>query len=405
RPAGAHPPGPAGRPPAGRPVAGGCGRAPGAGRAGRDPGRLSGGRAPGSGGRDRRPGRGAGRLLHPPVADGLGRPGGGHRRSSDLAVEWDPLPARSGRMSSVPQPLRLSAPAKVNLCLAVGDPRPDGYHPLVSLAAAITLEDRVTIEAAPRLQVLCSAAGVPEGEANLAYRAGRRLAAAAEWERSVRIRIEKRIPVAAGLAGGSTDAAAVLLGLNRFWALNWSLPRLAELALRLGADVPFCLQGGVALMEGVGERLTPLQGLSPLHLVLAVPPEAPISTAAAYRELDRQRVRGTDLDQARVRVGAASAARVVSGCPPSPWSWPPPRRPPSPPRPLTGSWTGSGSGGPIWTRPGSGWGRRWRLGGPVTWPRWAEPSSTTWSPWPGGPSPSSTGSSAGCTGPEPWGWW
>src|SRR5690606_8584123 len=136
----------------------------------------------------------------------------------------------------------------------------------------------------------------------------RLLAAAAGREPAVRIRIEKRIPVAAGLAGGSTDAAAVLLGLNRFWALHWSLPRLAELALRLGADVPFCLQGGVALMEGVGERLTPLQGLSPLHLVLAVPPEAPISTAAAYRELDRQRVRGTDLHQARVRVGAAVEA-------------------------------------------------------------------------------------------------
>mgnify|MGYP001317645408 FL=1 len=158
-------------------------------------------------------------------------------------------------MSSVPQPLRLSAPAKVNLCLAVGDPRPDGYHPLVSLAAAITLEDRVTIEAAPRLQVLCSAAGVPEGEANLAYRAARLLAAAAGREPAVRIRIEKRIPVAAGLAGGSTDAASVLLGLNRFWALNWSLPRLAELALRLGADVPFCLQGGEIGRASCRERV------------------------------------------------------------------------------------------------------------------------------------------------------
>lgn len=218
-------------------------------------------------------------------------------------------------MGAVPEPMRLGAPAKVNLCLAVGAPLPNGYHPMVSLAAAITLEDRITLETAPGLEVLCEQPGVPEGEANLAYRAAQLLAASAGREPSARIRIEKQIPVAAGLAGGSTDAAAVLAGLNRLWGLGWSQARLASLALRLGADVPFCLQGGVAIMEGVGERLTPQSRLPVLHLVLAVPRGAQISTAAAYRELDRQRPQGTDLDQARARVEKALRAWEAGNLP------------------------------------------------------------------------------------------
>lgn len=211
-------------------------------------------------------------------------------------------------MGTVPEAMRLGAPAKVNLCLAVGSPLPNGYHPMVSLAAPITLEDRITLEVAPGLEVLCAQPGVPPGEANLAYRAAQLLAGSAGREPSARIHIEKMIPVAAGLAGGSTDAAAVLAGLNQLWGLRWGWSKLASLALRLGADVPFCLWGSVAIMEGVGERLTPQSGLPPLHLVVAVPPGAQISTAAAYRELDRRRPQGTDLDQARARVDQALRA-------------------------------------------------------------------------------------------------
>ncbi|HEY8531440.1 MAG TPA: 4-(cytidine 5'-diphospho)-2-C-methyl-D-erythritol kinase [Limnochorda sp.] len=206
------------------------------------------------------------------------------------------------------EPVRLPAPAKVNLCLAVGPPRPDGYHSLVSLAAALTLEDRITLEPSSRLEVLCNHPEVPQGEANLAYRAAHLAALEAGREPRVRIRIDKEIPVAAGLAGGSTDAAAVLAGLRDLWGLPWRGPELASLALRLGADVPFCLHGGVAVMEGVGERLSPQAGLPSLHLVVAVPRGARISTADAYRELDRRRPQGTDLNLARARVEEALRA-------------------------------------------------------------------------------------------------
>ncbi|BAS29413.1 4-diphosphocytidyl-2C-methyl-D-erythritol kinase [Limnochorda pilosa] len=202
----------------------------------------------------------------------------------------------------------LRAPAKVNLCLAVGPRRPDGYHPILSLAVAVDLEDRVEIQPAPALEVVCDDPAVPAGGANLAHRAAALLAQAAGREPRVRITIEKRIPVEAGLAGGSADAAAVLVGLSRWWGLDWGDEELARLGLRLGADVPFCLRGGAALMEGVGEQLTPLGDLPRLALVLASPRGARLSTAWAYQELDRARRQPGDLEAARGRIDGALAA-------------------------------------------------------------------------------------------------
>jgi len=174
----------------------------------------------------------------------------------------------------------LTAAAKVNLALEVLGKRPDGYHELATVLQTVDLMDRLVLEDADELALTTSSADVPADGGNLALRAAVALREATKVERGVRVHLEKRVPVAAGLGGGSSDAAAVLLGLNRLWGLRWPLARLAEVAVTLGMDVPFFLRGGVALGTGRGEQLTPLAGM-PLALVL-VSPGTPLSTAAVY---------------------------------------------------------------------------------------------------------------------------
>lgn len=183
-------------------------------------------------------------------------------------------PGRGGRR------LVLRAAAKVNLALEILGRRADGYHDLVTVLAAVDLADRLIIEDDPAVELRTTAAGVPADERNLALRAVRALAAAAGVERGARITLDKRIPVAAGLGGGSADAAAVLVGLNRLWRLRWPARRLAEVAAGLGADVPFFLGPGPALATGRGDRLQRLAAGS-LALVL-VNPGFEVSTAEAY---------------------------------------------------------------------------------------------------------------------------
>lgn len=174
----------------------------------------------------------------------------------------------------------ISAAAKVNLALEVLGKRADGYHEIATVMQAVDLSDRLTLEDAPTLEVRTSAPGVPTDERNLAYRAAAALQAAAKVEGGARITLDKRIPVAAGLGGGSTDAAATLVGLNRLWHLHWPLEQLDELAIGLGMDVPFFLRGGAALGTGRGERLTAIPS-AVLALVL-VNPRFPVSTAETY---------------------------------------------------------------------------------------------------------------------------
>lgn len=176
--------------------------------------------------------------------------------------------------------LELSAAAKVNLALEVLRRRPDGYHEIATVMQAVDLSDRLTLEDADVLEVRTSAPGVPTDERNLAYRAAAALRDAAGIARGARITLDKRIPVAAGLGGGSTDAAATLVGLNKLWGLRWPASDLEELAVRLGMDVPFFLRGGAALATGRGERLAPL-GSAMLGLVL-VNPRFAVSTAEMY---------------------------------------------------------------------------------------------------------------------------
>ena len=176
--------------------------------------------------------------------------------------------------------LTLTAAGKVNLALEVLEKRTDGYHELSTVMQTVDLTDRLVIEDADELVLRATSPEVPTDGGNLALRAAAALREAAKVDRGVRVRLDKRIPVAAGLGGGSSDAAAVLLGLNRLWNLRWPIARLAEVAETLGMDVPFFLKGGVALGTGRGERLTPLAGM-PMALVL-VNPGTPLSTAAVY---------------------------------------------------------------------------------------------------------------------------
>jgi 4-diphosphocytidyl-2-C-methyl-D-erythritol kinase len=210
----------------------------------------------------------------------------------------------------------LTAAAKVNLALEILGKRTDGYHEIATVMQTVDLADRLTLEDADELTMTTTAPDVPSDGGNLALRAAAALREAAKLDRGVRVTLDKRIPVAAGLGGGSSNAAAVLLGLNRLWGLRWRVPRLAEVAASLGSDVPFFLTGGVALGTGRGERMTPLTGM-PMALVL-VNPRTPLSTAAVYGRVTRgmytdgARTR-TVMEALRTRKPARVAASLYNG--------------------------------------------------------------------------------------------
>ena len=154
----------------------------------------------------------------------------------------------------------IKAPAKVNLRLEVIGRRPDGYHDLISVMQALELSDEVKITlTGGGIEVACDSGEVPDGESNIAFRAAKAIIGEAGYDGGVRVEIAKKTPVAAGLGGGSSDAAAVLKGLNILLDLGLPDERLREIGAGIGADVPFFLSWPVALAEGVGERLSPLQ--------------------------------------------------------------------------------------------------------------------------------------------------
>jgi len=178
------------------------------------------------------------------------------------------------------------APAKINLFLHVGEKRPDGYHALESLIAFAEVGDRIQITAAPEFSLSASgpfAAALPQSEDNLVLKAARILARRAGVQQGAAIKLEKNLPVAAGIGGGSADAAAVLRGLQRFWGLDRF--DLFPLAAELGSDVPVCLLSRACWVEGRGEILTPQPPLPRLATVL-VNPGVAISTAAVFASLN-----------------------------------------------------------------------------------------------------------------------
>ena len=192
---------------------------------------------------------------------------------------------------TVDRAVAVSAPAKINLCLGVGPAREDGYHPLATVYQAIGLYDQVTVTPADEITVTMRASrrlsveGVPTDTSNIAARAALVLAEHHGIERGVAITIDKGIPVAGGMAGGSADGAASLLACDHLWGLRTSRDELLELAAELGSDVPFALVGGTAIGSGRGEVVTPLMTRGEYWWVV-LESEVGLSTPAVYREFD-----------------------------------------------------------------------------------------------------------------------
>ncbi len=192
------------------------------------------------------------------------------------------------------------APAKINVLLAVGPLRDDGFHELQTVYLAVSLHDTVSVRPADGLSLAVTGAGagaesgpsrVPTDRGNLAWRAAELLAERAGVPADAAIALDKSIPAAAGLAGGSADAAAALVALDALWGVRAGREELTALAAELGSDVPFSLLGGVALGAGRGERLTPVLARRRWHWVLGIAGEG-LSTPAVYAELDRLRAEG-----------------------------------------------------------------------------------------------------------------
>lgn len=183
--------------------------------------------------------------------------------------------------------MKLKALAKINLGLDVLRRRDDGYHEVRMIMQTLKMYDKITIrkEKEPGIQLKSNLFYVPEDEGNLAYRAARLLMDEFQIEEGVFIDLQKFIPVAAGMAGGSSDAAAVLYGINRLFGLKLTKRQLMERGVKIGADVPYCIMRGTVLAEGIGEELTPLPPMPPCR-VLVAKPQVSVSTKNVYMNLD-----------------------------------------------------------------------------------------------------------------------
>jgi 4-diphosphocytidyl-2-C-methyl-D-erythritol kinase len=209
------------------------------------------------------------------------------------------------------------APAKVNVQLAVGPLRPDGFHELRTIYLAVSLFDTVTVRAGEGLAVSVTgldADVVPTDRRNLVWRAAELLAEHAGIRADAEIEIAKSIPAAAGLAGGSADAAATLVALDALWGTRAARGDLDALAARLGSDVPFSLLGGVALGTGRGERLSPVLARTRWDWVLGIAGDG-LSTPAVYAELDRLRAAGTLPDASALAAADPVIAALRGGEP------------------------------------------------------------------------------------------
>ena len=185
--------------------------------------------------------------------------------------------------------IHLRAPAKLNLYLRVVGPRSDGYHEIETVFERVDLADELTFQLHPTdIRLTCTGGDLPSGEDNLVVKAARLLRQAGGGRRGAEMHLIKRIPIAAGLGGGSSDAAAALSGLNELWGLGLSRPALLELAAQLGSDVPFFLSDApFAIGRGRGEVCEPFAEAAPLFHVLVVP-DAQLSTRQVYEGFDQR---------------------------------------------------------------------------------------------------------------------
>lgn len=182
--------------------------------------------------------------------------------------------------------MKQKAYAKVNIGLDVLRRRPDGYHELKMIMQTVAICDELTFEkkSEPGIQLRIDGSDLAADKNNLVWRAAALLMKEKHIEAGVSITLKKRIPIAAGMAGGSADAAATMRGLNDLFGMGYSMENLRELGVKLGADIPYCISGGTMLSEGIGEVLTPLPAPPDCHLVVAKP-DIDVSTAFVYQNL------------------------------------------------------------------------------------------------------------------------
>ena len=195
--------------------------------------------------------------------------------------------------------MRINAPAKINISLDVLRRRDDGYHDVKMIMQSISLFDIIDVDLnhTGDIKITSNKVNIPLDERNIAYKAARLFLDAINEKRGVNIHIEKRIPVAAGLAGGSTNAAAVLIALNELFENRFSKDKLMEMGTQIGADVPFCILQGTALSEGIGEKLTILPSPEIKNILLVKPP-IDVSTKWVYENLDLKNANHPDIDKA-----------------------------------------------------------------------------------------------------------
>ncbi|MEI5990318.1 4-diphosphocytidyl-2-C-methyl-D-erythritol kinase [Enterococcus termitis] len=188
------------------------------------------------------------------------------------------------------------APAKINLGLDALYKRQDGYHELEMIMASVDLADRLTFELLPKNEIVIetNSSFLPVDKRNHVYQAAELLKNTFDLTQGVKIYIEKRIPVAAGLAGGSSDCAAALRGLNRLWNLGLSLEELAELGSKIGSDVPYCIHGGTAFVTGRGEKIEFLPSMPQCWVVL-VKPKMSVSTSSIFSSLSFNSIQHPDI--------------------------------------------------------------------------------------------------------------
>ena len=184
--------------------------------------------------------------------------------------------------------IELKSRAKINLSIDVLGKREDGYHLVEMIMQTIDLFDKIKIFSLKEDTIIIesNSLDIPLDSTNIVYKAADLIKKQYNIKEGVKIIIEKNIPIAAGMAGGSSNAAAVLVGLNQLWQLKLSENKLKELGLKLGADVPFCIGGQTALAENIGEKLTKIDGLSENIFILVCKPELFVSTKEIYEEID-----------------------------------------------------------------------------------------------------------------------
>ncbi len=214
--------------------------------------------------------------------------------------------------------ISLKSAAKINLYLEITGNRPDGYHDLVMILQSIDLCDRVDIRKIIRqigtdeIQITCTNPEVPCDRTNLAYKAAALMQSVYPQISGMEIAIDKQIPLGAGLAGGSGNAAAVLVGIDRLWDLGLTQSQICDFAAELGSDIPFCVTGGTALATGRGEILSPLPNLTDLVLVICKPRQIAIATAWAYQTFRKQNLLATSTVKDQ-NLSSQMVAAIASG--------------------------------------------------------------------------------------------